>query len=44
MAKITVQNTDISIVRYNDEDYINLTDMTINFYTHMGFKITSAIQ
>jgi len=27
MAKITVQNTDISIVRYKDEDYISLTDM-----------------
>ena len=27
MAKITVQNTDISIVKYNEEDYISLTDM-----------------
>jgi len=27
MAKITVQDTDISIVGYNDEDYISLTDM-----------------
>ena len=27
MAKITVQNTDISIVKYADEDYISLTDM-----------------
>ena len=27
MAKITVQNTDINIVKYNDEDYISLTDM-----------------
>ncbi len=27
MAKITVLDTDISIVRYNDEDYISLTDM-----------------
>lgn len=27
MAKITVNNTDISVVRYNDEDYISLTDM-----------------
>ena len=27
MAKITVQNTDISVVRYNEEDYISLTDM-----------------
>ena len=28
MAKITVQNTDISVVKYNEEDYISLTDMT----------------
>nr|WP_251620416.1 KilA-N domain-containing protein [Odoribacter lunatus] len=27
MAKITVQNTDISVVKHNDEDYISLTDM-----------------
>lgn len=27
MAKITVQNTDINIVKYNEEDYISLTDM-----------------
>ena len=27
MAKITVLNTDISIVQYNEEDYISLTDM-----------------
>ena len=27
MAKITVQNTDINIVKYNNEDYISLTDM-----------------
>ena len=27
MAKITVQNADISIVKYNEEDYISLTDM-----------------
>ena len=27
MAKITVQNTDINIVKFNDEDYISLTDM-----------------
>jgi len=27
MAKITVQNTDISIVKYHEEDYISLTDM-----------------
>ena len=27
MAKITVQNTDISILKYNEEDYISLTDM-----------------
>ena len=27
MAKITVQNTDICVVKYNEEDYISLTDM-----------------
>ena len=27
MAKITVQNTDISVVKYNAEDYISFTDM-----------------
>jgi len=27
MAKITVQNTDISVVKYTEEDYISLTDM-----------------
>ena len=27
MAKITVQNTDISVVKYNEEEYISLTDM-----------------
>ena len=27
MAKITVQNTDISVVKYDEEDYISLTDM-----------------
>ena len=27
MAKITVQNSEIRVVRYNEEDYISLTDM-----------------
>ncbi len=27
MAKITVQNTDISVVKYDEADYIGLTDM-----------------
>ena len=27
MAKITVQNSEITVVRYNEEDYISLTDM-----------------
>ena len=27
MVKINVQNTEISVVQYNDEDYISLTDM-----------------
>lgn len=27
MAKITVQDTEIAVVKYNEEDYISLTDM-----------------
>ena len=27
MAKITVQNTEITVIKSNDEDYISLTDM-----------------
>ena len=27
MAKITVQNTEIAVVKYNEADYISLTDM-----------------
>lgn len=27
MAKITVQNVEIAVVTYNDDDYISLTDM-----------------
>ena len=27
MAKITVQNTEITVLSYNDKDYISLTDM-----------------
>ena len=27
MAKIKVQNTEITVVAYNDNDYISLTDM-----------------
>lgn len=27
MAKIKVQNTEITIVSHNDDDYISLTDM-----------------
>ncbi len=27
MAKITVQNTEITILSHNDKDYISLTDM-----------------
>ena len=27
MAKITVQDTEITVVAYNDNDYISLTDM-----------------
>ena len=27
MAKITVMNTDITVINYSDHDYISLTDM-----------------
>ena len=27
MTKITAQNTEIAVVKYNEEDYISLTDM-----------------
>lgn len=27
MAKITVQNTSVTVISVNDEDYISLTDM-----------------
>lgn len=27
MAKITIQDTDITVIQYNEEDYISLTDM-----------------
>ena len=30
MAKITVQNAEITVVTYNDKDYISLTDMVKN--------------
>lgn len=39
MAKITVQNTDISVIKYNDEDYISLTDMARSqFQEHIIFR------
>ena len=39
MAKITVQNTDISVVKYNEEDYISLTDMARSqFQEHIIFR------
>ena len=28
MAKIMVQNTEITVLSYNDKDYISLTDMS----------------
>lgn len=27
MAKIKVQNTEVTVITYNDKDYISLTDM-----------------
>ena len=39
MAKITVQNTDISVVKYNEEDYISLTDMARSqLHEHIIFR------
>ena len=39
MAKITVQNTDINIVKFNDEDYISLTDMALSqLQEHIIFR------
>ena len=30
MAKITVQSTEVTVITYNDADYISLTDMVRN--------------
>lgn len=30
MAKIKVQNTEVTVITYNDKDYISLTDMVRN--------------
>ena len=39
MTKITVQDTDISIVKYNEEDYISLTDMARSeMHEHIIFR------
>lgn len=39
MAKITVQNTDIAVVRYGDEDYMSLTDMACSqMQEHIIFR------
>lgn len=39
MAKITVQNTEISVVSYNNDDYISLTDMAKSqFQEHIIFR------
>ena len=44
MAKITVQNTDISVVKYNEEDYISLTDMARSqLQEHIIFRWLSLI-
>ena len=42
MAKINVQNTDITIVKYNEEDYISLTDMARSqMQEHIIFRCLS---
>lgn len=33
MAKIKVQNTEVTVITYNDKDYISLTDMVRNMET-----------
>ena len=33
MAKIKVQNTEVTVITYNDKDYISLTDMVRNLET-----------
>ncbi len=39
MAKITVQNTEISVVKYNEEDYISLADMARSqMQEHITFR------
>lgn len=40
MAKITVQNTEIAVVKYNEEDYISLTDMARSqMQEHIMYRI-----
>ena len=37
MAKITVQNTQITVVTINERDYISLTDMVRNIENGLAF-------
>ena len=39
MAKIKVQNTEITVVAYNDNDYISLTDMALIVPNSVQLKI-----
>ena len=36
MAKIKVQNTEITIINHDDKDYISLTDMVRNVENSIG--------
>lgn len=38
MAKIKVQNTEITIVSHNDDDYISLTDMARSQFRNTLFS------
>ena len=43
MAKINVQNTEITIVSHNDDDYISLTDMAIGIFSKVYNKTWHAM-
>ena len=49
MAKIKVQNTEITIINHDDKDYISLTDMAVSYkhldvYQRKAFKRLPPLQ
>lgn len=47
MAKIAVQNGDIGVVRYNEEDYVSLTDMAgsqLQEHVNPDFNVPYSVQ